>query len=95
MPSARHQRNRMSLQRPISPVRKAISRVILALILLSFVWGFLIEPSRLVVNATTLPLPAWPRALDGTRHPAGAIRCHAGDCFTDARRRAVRAGDED
>ncbi len=57
----------MSLQRPIGPLRKAISRVILALILLCFVWGFLIEPSRLVVHATTLSLPAWPRALDGTR----------------------------
>ena len=51
--------------RPISPLRKAISRGLLALILGCLVWGFLIEPSRLVVHATTLPLPAWPRALDG------------------------------
>ncbi len=47
--------------------RKAVTRILLALILLCFLWGFLIEPSRLVVHETTLPLPAWPRALDGTR----------------------------
>lgn len=53
--------------RPVSPARKAISRGLLALILSCFIWGFLIEPSRLVVHETTLSLPAWPRALDGTR----------------------------
>lgn len=51
----------------MGPARKAISRVVLALILACVSWGFLIEPSRLVVRETTLRLPAWPRALDGTR----------------------------
>nr|AYM52576.1 putative phosphohydrolase [Aetherobacter rufus] len=57
----------MSLQRPVGPARKAITRGLFALILFCFVWGFLIEPSRLVVHETTLHLPAWPRALDGTQ----------------------------
>ena len=48
-----------------SRARQAITRGLLALIVACFVWGFLIEPSRLVVHETTLPLPAWPRALDG------------------------------
>jgi len=55
------------LQRPVGPVRRVITRGLLALILACLVWGFLIEPSRLVVHETTLSLPAWPRALDGTR----------------------------
>ncbi len=49
----------------MSPARKAISRGVLALIVACLGWGFVIEPSRLVVHETTLPLPAWPRALDG------------------------------
>jgi hypothetical protein len=42
-----------------SPRRKAISRALFALILGCLLWGFLIEPSRLVDHETTLPLPAW------------------------------------
>lgn len=57
----------MSLSRPINPWRKAVTRGLLALIFCCLVWGFLIEPSRLVVHETTLPLPAWPRALDGLK----------------------------
>jgi uncharacterized protein len=46
-------------------MRKAVTRGLLAVIVACFVWGFLIEPSCIVVHETTLPLPAWPRALDG------------------------------
>ena len=52
-------------KRPVGAARRAISRGLLALIVGCLVWGFLIEPSRLVVHATTLALPAWPHALDG------------------------------
>src|SRR3954462_14536853 len=54
-------------RRPVGPVRKAIGRALFSLILFCLVRGFLIEPSRLVVHPVTLALPAWPRALDGTR----------------------------
>ena len=40
----------MTGKRSVGPARKAITRGVLALILLCFVWGFLIEPSRLVVH---------------------------------------------
>ena len=49
----------------MSRTRKTISCGLLALIFGCLLWGFLIEPSRLVVHQTTLPLPSWPRALDG------------------------------
>lgn len=60
-------RGSRALRRPVGPVRKAIGRSLFSLILFGFTWGFFIEPSRLVTHATTLALPAWPRALDGTR----------------------------
>ena len=55
----------MALHRPTSPLRKSISRGLLALVVGCLLWGFFIEPSRLVVHKTTLALPAWPHALDG------------------------------
>ena len=41
--------------------------VLAALAALAAVWGFAIEPNRLVVRETRLELPRWPAVLDGLR----------------------------
>src|SRR5690242_2813700 len=38
-----------------------------AILVAPLLYGFLIEPNRLVVSARDLTLPGWPRALDGTK----------------------------
>ena len=55
----------MASPRAVGPWRRAITRGLLALIVAALAWGFVIEPSRLVVRATPLTLPGWPLALDG------------------------------
>ncbi len=51
----------------VGSLRRRAGLVVLSAILLSGLWGFVIEPNRLVVHETPLALPAWPEALDGLR----------------------------
>ena len=53
-----------------------------ALVALAAVWGFVIEPNRLVVRETRLALPRWPAALDGLRL-AVVADIHAGAPWID------------
>ena len=53
-----------------------------ALVALAAVWGFVIEPNRLVVRETRLVLPRWPAALDGLRL-AVVADIHAGAPWID------------
>ena len=55
--------------------------VVLA-VLAPAVWGFVIEPNRLVVRETRLALPRWPAALDGLRL-AVVADIHAGAPWID------------
>src|SRR5207249_836278 len=55
--------------------------VVLA-VLAPAVWGFVIEPNRLVVRETRLALPRWPAALDGLRL-AVVADIHAGAPWVD------------
>ncbi len=57
--------------------------VVLALAALAAaVWGFLVEPDRLVVRTARLELPRWPAALDGLRI-AAISDIHAGAPWID------------
>ena len=49
------------------------------------VWGFLIEPNRLVVHQQTLDINAWPRELSGLRI-AVISDIHAGGPFIDEKK---------
>jgi len=49
---------------------------------LAAVWGFVIEPNRLVVREARLVLPRWPAALDGLRL-AVVADIHAGAPWID------------
>jgi len=51
-------------------------------VVLAAVWGFVIEPNRLVVRETRLVLPRWPAALDGLRL-AVVADIHAGAPWID------------
>jgi uncharacterized protein len=48
--------------------------------LLLSVWGFVIEPDRLVLHAETIVLPHWPRELDAL-NVAVLSDIHAGSPF--------------
>lgn len=51
----------------VSPTRRRVGYVVLAIILILPLWAFVIEPSRLVVRHIPLALPAWPEPLDGMK----------------------------
>jgi uncharacterized protein len=54
---------------PIPRIKNS-TRLLLVLLLAcaaALVWGFLVEPSRLVIRRQELELPRWPRALSGLR----------------------------
>ncbi len=56
---------------PLSKRSRRIIQISLLLILLicagCLVWGFFIEPNRLVVNHSTMQIDSWPRQLSGLR----------------------------
>jgi predicted MPP superfamily phosphohydrolase len=56
--------------------------IILALIVACLVWGFLIEPNRLVVREQTIQIDNWPRELSGLRI-AVIADVHTGGPFID------------
>jgi predicted MPP superfamily phosphohydrolase len=77
--------------RPRSLARRAARPLAIALLVAPFVWGFLVEPNRLVVHRETITLPAWPSALDGLRI-AVLSDVHAGAPFVgDEKLRDVAA----
>ena len=47
-------------------IRVVVGLFLLA-VLLCEIWGFLIEPNRLVVNHSTIPIQNWPNDLNGLR----------------------------
>lgn len=51
----------------VSPLRRRLGNVVLAIVLVLPLWAFVIEPSRLVVREVPLALPAWPEPLDGLK----------------------------
>ena len=57
-------------------------RWLAVLAVLAAVWGFAIEPNRLVLRETRLVLPRWPAALDGLRL-AVVADIHAGAPWID------------
>jgi predicted MPP superfamily phosphohydrolase len=60
----------------------------LGLALASFVWGFFIEPNRLVVRRTRITIPSWPEELDGMTI-ALLSDLHVGAPFIDAEKLRV------
>jgi uncharacterized protein len=65
------------------PWRKIIRLALLALLILilsCFVWGFLIEPNRLILHPDTIQIDKWPQELSGLRI-AVISDIHAGGPF--------------
>jgi predicted MPP superfamily phosphohydrolase len=61
---------------------RAALAMILLVILVCGIWGFLIEPNRLVVNQATIQISNWPKEISGLRIAViGDI--HAGAPFID------------
>jgi predicted MPP superfamily phosphohydrolase len=62
----------MRFQRFLSPTVKLRNVVrgciaVFLLFLVGAVWGFLIEPNRLIVREETIRIQSWPRELSGLR----------------------------
>ena len=65
--------------------RKGIRIALLLLVLLivsCLVWGFFIEPNRLVVNQQSIQIDTWPKELSGLRI-ALIADLHTGGWFID------------
>src|SRR5258708_25625061 len=64
---------------------RVVFAFVLPLILSCLIWGFFIEPNRLVVHQETIQIDNWPKELSGLR-VALIADIHTGGAFFDAQK---------